>query len=52
MTLIVEMIGMLLGRLEIFIVIIGIHSSIKQVWNSAVIRLKNLKILILIKVLT
>lgn len=31
MTLIIEMIGMLLGRLEIFIVIIGIHLSIKVV---------------------
>lgn len=30
-TLIVEMIGMLLGRLEIFIVIIGIHNIIKEV---------------------
>lgn len=33
LTLIVEMIGMLLGRLEIFIVIIGIHLSIKQASN-------------------
>ncbi|MDD3415529.1 MAG: TrkH family potassium uptake protein [Lachnospiraceae bacterium] len=32
-TLIIEMIGMFLGRLEIFIVIIGIHLSIKEVWN-------------------
>ncbi|QUH28152.1 TrkH family potassium uptake protein [Vallitalea guaymasensis] len=33
MTLFIEMIGMLLGRLEIFIVIIGINSSIKQAFN-------------------
>ncbi|MFA9376413.1 MAG: potassium transporter TrkG [Lachnotalea sp.] len=33
LTLIVEMIGMLLGRLEIFIVIIGIHLSIKKASN-------------------
>lgn len=30
-TLLIQMIGMLLGRLEIFIVIIGIHLSIKQI---------------------
>jgi trk system potassium uptake protein TrkH len=33
LTLIIEMIGMLLGRLEIFIVFIGIHLSIKEVSN-------------------
>ncbi|OYP07086.1 cation transporter [Lachnotalea glycerini] len=33
MTLIIEMIGMLLGRLEIFIVIIGVHLSIKHASN-------------------
>lgn len=32
-TLVIEMIGMMLGRLEIFIVIIGFHLSIKNIKN-------------------
>lgn len=44
MTLIIQMIGMLLGRLEIFIVIIGVHLSIKKVsnfWHNKILIEKN-----------
>jgi trk system potassium uptake protein TrkH len=40
-TLIIEMIGMLLGRLEIFIVIIGIHLSFKELSNFVDKKIKN-----------
>lgn len=37
-TLIVEMLGMLLGRLEVFIVIIGIHLSLKKLQKLTITR--------------